>query len=371
MRRESRIVRQISALVFLALAGIGILILVRVQGGEDLGTQSVGSIGLSRETVWQGIRPSLQGSAWFDRSNWDAGIPDSSTNVIVHSGRFNGRYDIEVPPPVGADTAVALNLTVSSGGLVTFEGESTPGVLIVRGEWTVQDDGRFDLGNGTLLLRGDVMLSERAKCDGGSGRLVFSGKSWESGSVSSFQPGTSALVFEGSGDQTLSGEVACYDLSIQTESTVRITGRVAVLHEMKIAEGSRVIVEAGASLVVTGSIDNGGELSGTGAISVAGGGQSQIAASVHAPEALSLQPNYPNPFNPSTVIQFTVGQKDRALVRVFDIQGREIRVIFDEEAEPGRTYRVTFDATGLASGTYVYVLQSGGQQKAGRMVYQK
>jgi hypothetical protein len=89
------------------------------------------------------------------------------------------------------------------------------------------------------------------------------------------------------------------------------------------------------------------------------------------PASLELKPNYPNPFNPSTRIAFTVQSVDRASLKVFDIQGREISTLFDETAEPGRTYEVTFDGTGLSSGTYLYVLVSGTERKVGRMVLKK
>ena len=86
---------------------------------------------------------------------------------------------------------------------------------------------------------------------------------------------------------------------------------------------------------------------------------------------ITLRPNYPNPFNPSTTIEFSVLNREHTSLRVFDIQGREVRTLFSEVTDPGRTYRMTFRADGLASGTYLYVLQSGSQRKVGRMIFQK
>lgn len=88
-------------------------------------------------------------------------------------------------------------------------------------------------------------------------------------------------------------------------------------------------------------------------------------------KALSLHPNYPNPFNPSTNIEFSVPERGKATVKVYDIQGREVAVLFDGEAEAGRIYRLTFDASRLASGTYIYDAQFGGQRIVRKMNFMK
>ena len=81
--------------------------------------------------------------------------------------------------------------------------------------------------------------------------------------------------------------------------------------------------------------------------------------------------NYPNPFNPSTRITYSIPsmQEERrtasgpeagwATLTVYDLLGRKVAVLVDEKKEPG-TYSVTFDGAGLASGVYVYRLSVGG-----------
>jgi hypothetical protein len=71
------------------------------------------------------------------------------------------------------------------------------------------------------------------------------------------------------------------------------------------------------------------------------------------PENFSLEPNYPNPFNPVTVIQFSIpaGTHTRVSLRVYDLLGREVAVLVDESKEPGR-YEVRFDGSNLSSGVY-------------------
>ena len=83
----------------------------------------------------------------------------------------------------------------------------------------------------------------------------------------------------------------------------------------------------------------------------------------------SLSPNYPNPCNPSTTIEYTIegirrqasGFSDVRLV-VYDILGRQVAELVNARQMPG-TYRVTFDGRKLASGVYLYRLQSGTYQE--------
>jgi len=84
-----------------------------------------------------------------------------------------------------------------------------------------------------------------------------------------------------------------------------------------------------------------------------------------APDQYALMQNYPNPFNPTTAIEFTVGVvsgrspvASTVRLAVYDMLGREVAVLVDEKKEPG-TYQVRFDASGLATGMYVYRLSIG------------
>jgi len=82
------------------------------------------------------------------------------------------------------------------------------------------------------------------------------------------------------------------------------------------------------------------------------------------PEGYSLEKNYPNPFNPSTTIQFAVPEIATVKVAVFDQMGRLLKVLYDGEVSAG-SYRTVWDATDLngspvASGLYLYTLQTDG-----------
>jgi uncharacterized protein (DUF1501 family) len=71
-----------------------------------------------------------------------------------------------------------------------------------------------------------------------------------------------------------------------------------------------------------------------------------------------LEQNYPNPFNPTTKIIYNVPVETNVRLTVYDEVGRQVRELFDGVRSPGR-HEATFDATGLASGTYFYRIQAG------------
>ncbi|MFZ2863429.1 MAG: T9SS type A sorting domain-containing protein, partial [Ignavibacteriaceae bacterium] len=68
--------------------------------------------------------------------------------------------------------------------------------------------------------------------------------------------------------------------------------------------------------------------------------------------------NHPNPFNPITNISYSIKDAGLVNIRVFDVIGNEIATIVNEEKNPGK-YEVTFDASALSSGVYLYTITSG------------
>ncbi len=76
------------------------------------------------------------------------------------------------------------------------------------------------------------------------------------------------------------------------------------------------------------------------------------------PTDYTLSQNYPNPFNPSTSIQYAVSSRQFVSLKVYDLLGREIATIVNEE-KPAGNYEVSFDAANLTSGIYLYKIQSG------------
>lgn len=91
---------------------------------------------------------------------------------------------------------------------------------------------------------------------------------------------------------------------------------------------------------------------------------------IAVPEAYSLGQNYPNPFNPVTSIRFGLPQAGYVKLAVYDLLGRQAALLVDGDRDVG-AHEVSFDASDLASGIYVYRLQAGGFSASGKMILVK
>jgi len=90
-----------------------------------------------------------------------------------------------------------------------------------------------------------------------------------------------------------------------------------------------------------------------------------------APLEFTLAQNYPNPFNPTTTIEFTLPEDGRVVLKIYDMVGREVATLVDEERKTGVYHQVVFDASRLASGLYFSRLQSGNQQMIRKLMLVK
>lgn len=82
-------------------------------------------------------------------------------------------------------------------------------------------------------------------------------------------------------------------------------------------------------------------------------------ASNEIPAEFSLKQNYPNPFNPVTNIKFSIPRSSFVKITVFDITGREVTKLVNENMNAG-SYTVDFDASALATGVYLYRIDADG-----------
>ena len=89
------------------------------------------------------------------------------------------------------------------------------------------------------------------------------------------------------------------------------------------------------------------------------GGLTDVKTSeVKTPSNFNLAQNFPNPFNPSTKIEFSLPVKQEVSLKVFNLLGQEIATLLNKEMNEG-TYNLNFDASSLSSGVYLYQLRAG------------
>ncbi|MGB2869679.1 MAG: T9SS type A sorting domain-containing protein [Bacteroidota bacterium] len=84
-----------------------------------------------------------------------------------------------------------------------------------------------------------------------------------------------------------------------------------------------------------------------------------------------LDSNYPNPFNPSTKIDFSLAKDGRASLKVYNVIGQQVATLFDGVAEAGKLYQTRFDAASLPTGIYFARLESDGQRQMKKMLFVK
>jgi hypothetical protein len=71
-----------------------------------------------------------------------------------------------------------------------------------------------------------------------------------------------------------------------------------------------------------------------------------------------LNQNYPNPFNPITTLRYKIPEKQTVSLSIFDLSGRLVETIFDDQLEPG-TFKILWNASAHSSGVYFAILENG------------
>jgi hypothetical protein len=86
------------------------------------------------------------------------------------------------------------------------------------------------------------------------------------------------------------------------------------------------------------------------------------------PEEFKLLQNYPNPFNPGTMIQYTLKSNGKVRLSVYDLIGREVTVLVNNEKKAAGKYEVSFNSANLSGGIYFYRLQTDNFVGTNKMV---
>ncbi len=89
-----------------------------------------------------------------------------------------------------------------------------------------------------------------------------------------------------------------------------------------------------------------------------------------APHVFELLQNYPNPFNPSTAISFQIPARSHVLLKVYDVLGREVATLIDEDKSTG-FYSTQWNARNVSSGVYFYSIRAGNYTAVKKMIVMK
>jgi hypothetical protein len=93
-------------------------------------------------------------------------------------------------------------------------------------------------------------------------------------------------------------------------------------------------------------------------------------AAPQLPKNIVLQQNFPNPFNPTTTIEYELPQLSIVSLRVYNILGEQLAVLVNERQDAGHK-SVRWDAKNLPSGVYTYRLSAGNFSEARKLVIMK
>lgn len=99
-------------------------------------------------------------------------------------------------------------------------------------------------------------------------------------------------------------------------------------------------------------------------------GATGVEKTTAVPTSFALEQNFPNPFNPTTEINYSVPSKGFVTLKVYDILGQVVATLYSGQLQAGH-YTATFDGSKLASGAYIYRLEAEGSSIARKLVLMK
>ena len=127
-----------------------------------------------------------------------------------------------------------------------------------------------------------------------------------------------------------------------------------IAKDVAVSNNNTIYVTGYSELVVNNKITN----SAISTMMIKDNDREQNSGTTNTPEQFSLNQNYPNPFNPSTTIKFSIGINCQVNLVVFDMMGKEVDIIVNNELAAGE-YSITYTNKNLSSGIYFYSLSAG------------
>ena len=255
------------------------------------------------------------------------------------SGTTSDLWDVSF---IDANTGIAVGGTI----LRTIDGGTT---------WTSQTSGTTRILFGVSFTDADTGTAV-----GGSGtilRTTDGGTSWISQSS-----GTINDLFGVSFTDAYRGT------AVGREGTILRTSNGGTTWTLQTSGTTNQLIGVSFTDVYTGTtIGEGGTILRTTGGGVTFGGEENLNV---IPHNYFLSNNFPNPFNPSTKIRYSISHLSQVQIKVYDILGKEIETLVNEEKSTG-TYEVTWYAENLPSGVYFYQMKAGSYINTKKMILLK
>ncbi len=299
-------------------------------------------------------------------------------NVGGFVGYIDGTYSAPVISNCYSTGAVVVLVDASVGG---FSGNAGNAVFITNCFYDETTSGRSDTHGGTGELTADMKTNS-----------IFLGAGWSPSTWymdAGFNDGYPYLAWQNPSGTPLPVELTSFTaqaignnitLNWQTATEVNNYGfeveRMAVNSWVKIGfvKGSGTSNAPKAYSFIDSKLSSGSyvyrlkQIDNDGAYKYSANVELEVKS---APAALGLVQNFPNPFNPSTKISFSLSKTEQAKLVVYNLLGQQVKTLFDGVAEAQKNYEMNFDASGCASGIYFYKLTTPTQTDIKRMQLMK
>jgi hypothetical protein len=319
--------------------------------------------------VWTQQGPKLVGTGAVGGAfqGWSAAISSDGNTAIVggpsDSGsagavwiftRSAGVWTQQGPKLVG--TGAIANPFVDQGYSVAI---SSDGNTAIEGG---SHDGYYSGAVWVFTRSGGVWTQQGSKLVG-TGAVGVAYQGWSA----AISPNGNTVIEGGNYDNNFTGAVWVFTRSggVWTQQGSKLVGTGGV--GSYFSQGWSVAISSDGTAIEGGPDDS----NGAGAVWVfynATVGITPISGEV--PKTFSLMQNYPNPFNPTTNIGFRIAKFGFVKITVFDVLGREVAILVNEQLHPG-TYKADWNASNQPSGVYFYRLEARDYSETKKMMIVK
>ena len=289
--------------------------------------------------IYQPNHPTYQNQYWFQNisgANWQVGFVARQTQT--NSSFHKMPIEIKLSFTTGADTTIRV-MNDSNNQMYTWSFNRQPNNII------------FDPSNDIVLKTATLSVIPPVPVELTSFTASVSNNSVVLNWITATELNNYGFEVERSKTQDARGE---------TWEKIGFVIGAGTTTEPHIYSFNDKLVTAGKYLYRLKQIDNEGTFEYSNIVEV----------SFMEPTEFSLEQNYPNPFNPVTTISFTVPEPGNVKLKVFDLLGQEVKTVVNEYKEAG-AYSVSFDASNLNSGMYIYKIEYGSFTQTRKMTLLK